>query len=261
MADEVNNNNGGEGTAIPGEVTPLVQEALEQGWVPKEEFDGDPERWVDAGEFVRRGELFRKIESQSKEMKDMRKALSELAKHNSKIAEVEYKRAVADLKAQRKEALAEGDFDKVDHIEDQIDATKEAARIAQQQAIQAAIPQGVPPELQNWINKNSWYESNNEMRDYADFVGLKLGQSGMSPVEVLKEVEKRVKEQFKDKFTNPNRQRPSAVESPRAAAKVGKSDAYELTDTERSVMETLVRQKLMTKEEYVAQLKAVKEKN
>lgn len=258
MADEIQNQD--NGNVVPGEITPVVQEALDQGWVPKEEFDGDLERWVDAGEFVRRGELFRKIESQSKDMKDMRRALSEMAKHNSKIAEVEYARAIADLKSAKKEALAEGDYDRVEQIEDRIDLTKEQQRVAQVQAVQAAIPQDVHPELKSWMAQNSWYESNTDMRDYADFIGGKLAGTG-SPSEVLKEVSKRVKEHFKEKFSNPNRTRAAAVESPRGTPARAKSDSYELTDTEKTVMDTLVRQKVLTKEEYISQLKAIKEKN
>ena len=38
------------------------------GWRPKEEFDGDPNQWVDAGEFNRRAPLFEKINNQNKEL-------------------------------------------------------------------------------------------------------------------------------------------------------------------------------------------------
>jgi len=103
-----NNEIGGIGTEVPGEAKPLSriqEEAINQGWVPKEEFAGEEDEFIDAAEFVRRGELFRKIESQSKEMKELRKALNGLAGHNAKIREVEYKRAVDDLKAQKKTAL------------------------------------------------------------------------------------------------------------------------------------------------------------
>jgi hypothetical protein len=254
MADEKQN----EGTAVPGEVTPLIQEAMEQGWVPKDQYEGDPERWVDAGEFVRRGELFRKIESQSKEIKSVHKALVELGRHNAKIAEVEYQRALSTLRAEKKQALVEGDYDKVEQIEEQIDLTKEQQRVAQTQAVQAAIPQEVHPELKNWISQNPWYESNSEMRDYADFVGQRLAGTG-SPTEVLKEVTKRVKEQFKDKFKNPNRERAAAVEGSRGTPASAKSEKFELNETERSVMQTLVRQKVMTEEQYIEQLKAIKE--
>jgi hypothetical protein len=252
-----------QGIKIEGEaLTPVQQEALEQGWVPKDEFDGDPERFVDAGEFLRRGELFRKIESQSKEMKDMRRALAELAKHNSKIAEVEYKRAIADLKAQKKTALSEGDADKVVEIDDKLDLVKDQQRLASQQAVQQAIPQEVHPELQNWISNNSWYETNKGMRGWADARGVELAEEGKSPREVLKALEKEVKDRFKEKFTNPNRERAGAVEGVRGRPMASKSDdSYELTDTERTIMNTLVNQKVLTKEEYIKQLKAVKERN
>ena len=45
------------------ESTPPVEnnyeaEAREQGWKPKEGYEGDPEKWRPAKEFVERGELF-----------------------------------------------------------------------------------------------------------------------------------------------------------------------------------------------------------
>ena len=134
MSENIENE---QGTQIQGEsLTPTQQEALAQGWVPKDEYDGDPEKFVDAGEFLRRGELFRKIESQSKEMKDMRKALAEMAKHNAKIREVEYQRALDTLKAEKKAALSEGDADRVVEIDDKIDLVKTQQKQDAQQAVQ-----------------------------------------------------------------------------------------------------------------------------
>lgn len=251
------------GTKIEGEVlSPVQQEALEQGWVPKDEFEGDPERFVDAGEFLRRGELFRKIESQSKELKKTNAALAELARHNAKIREQEYARAVADLKAQKKTALSEGDADKVVEIDDKLDLVKDQQRLATQQALQQPIQQEVHPELQNWISNNSWYETNKGMRGWADARGIELAEEGKSPREVLKTLEKEVKDRFKEKFTNPNREKVGAVEGVRGRPAAGKTDDnYELSDTERTIMNTLVNQKVLTKEEYIAQLRAIKERN
>jgi len=260
MAEDIQNTPN-EGTQVPGELTPVQQEALQQGWVPKEEFDGDPERWVDAGEFVRRGELFRKIESQSKELKDVKKALSELAKHNSKIREVEYNRALEGLKAQKKEALSEGDADRVVDIDDKIDLVKDQQKQLQNQLHQEAQQQTpeVHPELAGWIAKNPWYETNPEMRKFADRMGLALA-GDMSPTDVLKEVEKEVKSRFKDKFRNPNRDKPGAVEG--AVNRQGKSAEadLELSDVEKTIMKTLVDGGHITKDEYLKQLKAVKSK-
>lgn len=260
MAENENSNHD-EGTLIPGEASPVQEEALSQGWVPKDEYEGDPDRWVDAGEFVRRGELFRKIESQSKELKDVRKALSELAKHNSKIREVEYARAIEGLKAQKKEALSEGDADRVVDLDDKIDLVKDQQKQFHSQQVQEAIPQEVHPELKNWINDNGWYETNKAMRGWADARGTELAEEGKSPREVLKALEKEVKDRFKEKFRNPNRDKPGAVEgavSTRTAR--GSDNDIELSDVEKTIMKTLVDGNHLTKDEYMKQLKAVKAK-
>ena len=259
MSEEVQTPN--EGNQVPGELSPTQQEALTQGWVPKEEYDGDPEKWVDAGEFIRRGELFRKIESQSKELKDVRKALAELAKHNSKIREVEYQRAIDALKQEKKNALNEGDADRVVDIDEKIDLVKTQQRQDQQQQAAQVVPQEIHPELKNWMNRNGWYETTPSMRGWADARGVELAQEGKSPNEVLTILEKEVKTRFSEKFHNPNRDRAAAVEAP-ARQRAGKADPeFELSDVEKQVMNTLVRQGVMTKEKYIADLKAIKEKN
>jgi len=251
-----------QGTQIQGEaLTPTQQEALAQGWVPKDEFEGDPEKFVDAGEFLRRGELFRKIESQSKELKDVRKALAEMAKHNSKIREVEYQRALETLKAEKKAALSEGDADRVVEIDDKIDLVKTQQRQDLQQQVQQSIPQEVHPELRNWINRNGWYETTQSMRGWADSRGVELAQEGKSPTEVLNTLEKEVKQRFPEKFHNPNRDRAAPVETTRGRGNAKADADFELSDVEKQVMNTLVRQGVMTKEKYIADLKAIKEKN
>jgi hypothetical protein len=257
MAEEIQKT---EVDAPTVELTPVQEEALSQGWVPKEEFDGDGDRWVDAPEFVRRGELFRKIESQSKELKDVKNALKELAKHNSKVREVEYQRAVESLKAQKKTALSEGDADRVVEIDDKLDLVKDQQRqlvVQQTQEATQAIEQGYHPELQNWVSKNSWYESNRSMRAWADARGIELAEEGKAPREVLKSLEKEVKERFKEKFSNPNRDRASAVEGNAPRGRSASAD-YELSDVEKTVMKTLVDGGHITKEEYIKQLKSVK---
>jgi hypothetical protein len=261
MTDKVQDPSSNTGIEVQGEaLTPVQEEALQQGWVPKAEFDGDVERWVDAGEFLRRGELFRKIESQSKEIKETKRALAELAKHNAKIREVEYARAVEALKVQKKTALAEGDADRVVEIDDKLDLVKDQQRQFANQQVAQPIPQEVHPELQNWISNNSWYENNKAMRGWADARGLELAEEGKSPREVLKALQVEVKDRFKEKFSNPNRERAGAVEGVRGRPSTKSDSDYELTDTERTIMNTLVNQKVLTKEEYIAQLKAVKEK-
>ena len=80
------------------QVDSYEQQAREQGWRPKEEYEGDPEKWRPAKEFVERGELFGKIDHMGKELKETRKALKMLQEHHSKVKETEYNNALKELK-------------------------------------------------------------------------------------------------------------------------------------------------------------------
>lgn len=256
QADQVANN----------EPDPVEVEARASGWVPKEDFQGDPHKWVDAGEFVRRAPLFQKLDLQNRELKELKKALDGLKQHHTKVQETEYARALADLKAQKKDALIDGDPDKVIEIEDKLEAVKDAKRkfeVAQaQEAQRAADPEVLHPEFAAWVNRNGWYKSSAPMKAFADALGIELRSKGMSPSEVLRQVEAQVKEEFPNKFRNPNRDKPGAVEGGSGAKPAAKNSlsSFEasLDDDERKIMNTLVRTKTMTKEEYLTELKKVK---
>lgn len=237
---------------------PYESEARDQGWKPKEEYEGDPNKWRPAKEFVERGELFGKIDSLGKELKDTKKALKMLQEHHSKVKETEYNRAVTELKSLQKKHLEEGNSDeylKTTELLTDLKAEQKAREVMSQQ--QAAQPQ-VDPRFVEWQEKNSWYNKDKDMRQFADTLGLGYAQAnpGMDPDDVLEYVSKQIKLTYKDKFENPNRTKPSAVEGSNNATP--KKDEVQLTDDERRVMNTFVRQGVMTKDEYIAQVKAMR---
>lgn len=239
----------------------VEQRATELGWVPKEEYTGDPQRWKSAEVFLALDEPIKRIESQSKELKAVRKALEAMQEHYSKVRETEYTRAIKDLKNARKQALVDGDIDKFEALEDQIDSFKEQAKEIKQTAQISIEPEPVVnPEFQSWINKNPWYESYKHMAAFADDVGMKLHAQGVSRNEILRRVEEEVRKEFPNKFRNPNRDSAPAVEgnSSKRGSGVKDSGEFELTDQERNIMNTLVRSGTMTKEKYIADLRKVK---
>lgn len=235
-------------------LSPIEQRAMEQGWRPKEEFTGEPEAFIDAAEFVRRGELFSKIEHQSKELKQVRQALEALKEHHSKVKDTEYKRALKTLEEARKQALVEGEHDRFFALEEKIEEVK-AEKQAFDEGLQEAKTVTVPDngEFTAWTAKNTWYESNKAMRAYADKIGIELHQEGLSPSQVLKKVEEEVKKEFAHKFSNPKTSRAMAVEP--SGRSGGKSDSFVLTTEERDIMRKLVRAGAMTEQEYMAELK------
>lgn len=231
--------------------------AMDQGWKPKDQLEEGKE-FISADEFIRRGELFSKIDVLGKELKDTKKALKMLTEHHSQVRDTEFNRALTYLKQQKKDALIEGDADKVVELDDQIAEVKAKRQVEQQQQRQESAQPD--PRFLQWVDKNAWYVQDNELRAFADEVGVSHSKlnPGKDPEDVLKYVAERVRKAFPEKFTNPNRARTSPVEGRTQSKPASKSDDFELTDDEKRVMHTFVRQGVMTAEEYKAELKRVK---
>lgn len=203
----------------------IEDQALAMGWRPKEEYEGDPDKWVSAETFVSRKPLFDKIEDTSKQNKQLKKevdklrmTVQELAEHNRKIRETEYERAKQELRAAKRAALAEEDHIKADEIQERIDFIKEQEAEEKLAAKQAPPPDEVPehPAMAQWKSVNRWYTEDEEMKEYADFVGNKEIQKGnRDPEAVLKIVAEKVRKQFKDSpfFRNPMKDKAPAVET------------------------------------------------
>src|SRR6266566_4450267 len=109
-----------KGTEIPGEsqetsLSPRDQQELAVkdkartlGWKPSTEYDKDPADWVSAREFLARQSFFDKIKSQSSEIRSLRDDIKAMSQHFSQMKEVEYKRALSEIKSERKEAISAG---------------------------------------------------------------------------------------------------------------------------------------------------------
>jgi len=239
--------------------SPIEDKAREGGWVPQEEWTGDPDKWRPAREFVDRGELFSKIDSMGKELKEAKKTLKMMQEHHSKVKESEYNRAVADLKALQKQHLEEGNSDgylETTELLTDLRAEQKARAVIQETAPAANEPH---PHFVEWQQKNDWYSKDKEMHDYADAIGLGYAQQHpeLEPEEVLKYVATQVRGRFRERFVNPNRTKPSAVEGANTTGSPRKG-SIELTEEERKVMNTFVRAGVMTKEAYIDEIKKLR---
>lgn len=236
------------------EVDPIEVKAAEMGW--KKDFDGEPEDFIDAREFIRRKPLFDKMESQKKQLKEMDKALRALQTHHEAVKATEYQRAVNTLKAEKKAALESGDADELIRIDDAIADVK-----AEERANKQVAKVGPDPRFVEWVNENQWYAKDAELRQEADEIGVgrKNLHPELGPEEILEYVEKKIKKLYPSKFRNSNKDKPSSVEgsvttTPTRSTKV----EFELTDEERRVMNTFIRTGALTKEQYIDDLKAMK---
>ncbi len=177
----------------------VEDKAREMGWSPKEDFEGDESKWVSAETFVARKPLFDKIESQSKYIKSVEKstrqtqeALQALAEHHKKVALVAFKKELGDLKTQRRAALAEGDTLAADDIQEKIDNLKPESV----PDVPAPTSNTRPPEIQEWVDANPWYDNDEDARALADAIGQTAYKKGVPAPEVLKLMRDKVAKAF-----------------------------------------------------------------
>jgi hypothetical protein len=235
-------------------LSPVQQKAMDQGWKPKEQFEGDPDDFIDAPEFVRRGELFDKIERQSKELRNVKDALEAFKVHHTKVKESEYNRALKAVEAARKKAFEDGDSDRFFALEQQIDAIKDEAA-AVKEAGKAPIEPTTPPALETWMSQNAWYQKDRAMTAFADSLGAELHAKGFTLEQALREIDAEVRKEFASKL---ERKRPPSPEGSTRTSAGSKADSFKLSDEEARVMNKLVKSGVMSKEDYIKDLKAVK---
>lgn len=215
----------------------VAKEARMFGWVPREEFRGSDEEWVDAEVFVKRGKeinpilrknneiLMKKLDEKSKEIDSIKADVQEFKKFQKESfdrKQVELEVQIADLKAKKREAIAEGNGDLVVDIDDQLDDIKEAQREAKEEAkkkpeAEAAQPNTTVPDdpaLQSWLGQNKWFGEDTEMTDVANGLGASVRRQfpHLSGQEFLNKLDEKITEYFPHKVLG-NKARGSAVDS------------------------------------------------
>lgn len=260
-------------TEVHQDLDPEIErEAKDSGWVPKSEFRGDEKDWVDADTFVKRGREINPILRKNNERlrKELQDTRNELKEHQLSVAEFRkefedmkdkaYKRALNDLKAQRREALKEGDLELVDAIEEQVDEYKE--QMAKKSAPPAPTPQKVDDTFfKEWHSDNSWYGSDKDLTREAELVGKEVqgAYPGLSGRAFLDEVASTLKFRYPEKFKNPRREQGSSVSSSgsrtESKSSTSKTKFTDLSKSEQAVVDRYVKQGYFkSREEYLSSI-------
>jgi hypothetical protein len=233
---------GGDGVVLP-DGNDAETKARRLGWVPKEEFRGDPDKHRSAEDFLKRGEEilpilqrdnkrlhenFGKVEKQLKETQETLQTYSEFAK---KAAEREYKKSLRELEAKLDAAIELADVNQARQLRKEIaelDGGDPAPRPKTEPVGEPDAPK-VDPEVASWIEQNDWFNRSASLRTYAveEFGELEKRYPGKTKTELLAEVKQRTVDRFPDKFgVNPKRDGAATVASPTGDAsrrKTGKT--------------------------------------
>ncbi len=228
------------------EYSDIEKQAMEMGWSP----DGvEGKRNLSAEEFIDRKPLYDDLHTTKKQIKRLQSDIDNITKYQDRIREDERKKVIEELKASKKQALADEDYDKVVEIDEEIASKREEAKKEKDTPKNNAFDQ--------WVSDNKWYHDDSDMRIVADGLGQSYFQQHPEQdlSDVYDYVSKRMREIYPDKFGNTNRSKPASVEgAQRTAIKrnaKSKYSAKDLPEEERQIMRTILRTSKMTEEDYL----------
>lgn len=239
------------------EVSEVEQEAIRKGWKP-EGVEG--KRHISAEEFLERESLFGRIHKQDKALKRLEGTLEEMTKQHKKIAELERKKVLDELKSKKKEALENADYDAVLELDERIDDAKQVKTEAISHA--KPDPDYVHPDFPAWHERNPWYnpESEPELFEAAEIIGqgYVAKHPNAAAKDVFEYVEKTVKRMHPEKFERQTTRR-NAVESGQRNTTTRRNVEHKptkknLSAEQRRVMERFIARGVLTEEEYINQL-------
>jgi hypothetical protein len=212
------------GTYIPGEQAPQQADtetrARAMGWVPKEQYRGNPEHWKEADEFVRRGEEILPIVQERN--RDLTRRLSELegrinqkdVDHQNSLRKLEGMTVVA-LQRQREQLLGSydaamrnaatlADVERYDQLSrDRDQAVGQFDRTVQERIAPQPQQNQPAPEVRDFMSRNgSWYAPNTALGFEAAAIHQQLLDEHpyMPLADNLARVEQTIKQRHPKKF-------------------------------------------------------------
>lgn len=237
--------------------TPAETEARANGWVPKEEFKGNPEVWKPAETFNEDGKkiaavqsernrkLVNDIDTMKRTMKEMQDGQFALIKEARTEA---YNKALADLEAKQDAAFEEGDKEKFKEAKKEIKKLKPPEDPKSKTAAPA-----VSQEYLSWAEANPWYGKDPELTQLADAHGQLVQQEGTITTEkaAYEEIKRRVMNSRPDKFETTQKQSKVEGGSSGGGGKPGGKTYSDLPPEAKTACDRFVKEMGMKKEDYV----------
>ncbi len=244
----------GESEEDLSEYSEVEQQAMEIGWNPDQEQVGD--KWVSAEIFLAREPVFAEVRKLKKALGNRNKEMDAMKTHLEMMRKKENKDRIDALKAKRREAMEMGQFEEADQYEEEIDNVKEEDRRLDQDIKEST---NVNPAFTEWLEDNSWYAEDEELREFADLIGpgvFSTAHPDTDPAELYEVITKKVKCMYPDTFGRPSaKPKPPAVETSRATTRTRqakpKHTMSDVPKEDRDLAMTLIRAGHISEEEYL----------
>lgn len=179
-----------------------------QGWTDKDEYNGEPETWKTAHEFLEYGRSHNRVLKQNNDkllsqVSELQQTMQQLVADTEQQKKKAVDKAISDLKQQKAEAITEADGERVNQIDEEID------RLKTEQISEPAVN----PHFKAWVKDNQWYENDPELAIEADALANMYinANHNLQPEKVYELITNRIKRDFPEKFHNPNKNEPASV--------------------------------------------------
>lgn len=254
----------------------VEKEARQFGWVALDEFRGGEDKWVDAETFVKRGKeitpilrennkrLQKDLDAAKSEIEEIRQTAKEFRQYQKdqlKVKIEQFDNELARLKAAKAQAINDSDGTTVAQIEEAIDSIKESKAAIKVES-EKPLPEDKKPAsnkpdpvLQAWLDQNDWFGSDKRMTRICNSIGEDLREDYPDLVgkPFLDKLSEEIEKEFPDRFTKRKPTSPVEGGSNKPAPRRGSNEhSYDkLPADAKAACDRYVKQKLMTKEEYV----------
>jgi len=182
--------------------TPEQQTAASAlGWTPPERYKGDPTLYIDAEEFIKRGETVlpivkKQLEKTREELAKQNRvnaevsaalvaaqtAIEDLKEHNTVATQRAVENARKELKAQLVAASEAGDHIGVSELTDQLIKLPTAAPAAEKKETPTPAQWQPEPSLSSWMEANPWWGVDKKKTGLALGIAQELREKGNTQV-------------------------------------------------------------------------------
>lgn len=242
----------------------FAAEAAADGWVPQDQWKGDPNKWIAAEDFVKRGETIlpivqAKYRKTVEEVADLKRQFAEqqtvfgdfqkFQEQALSKANKERQDAIAELETLRAKAITDGDGQTFT----QTDAKLQALRAEPVPKTREAPKES--PEVTAWKSENKWYMSDSELTGIADGLADVVAREnpGLKGKAFLDKLTERVKIVVPHKFENPRRQEQLTSEGNRKGSQKSKGYDDLPADAKKACDNFVKTIKGFSKEQYLSQ--------
>lgn len=177
---------------IKADPTPFDDLARDLGWFPLDEFNGDPDKWRPAEEYIKHGIAgTKRVKS---DLKAVKETADRLARTSAAITAKALEEQRRELEDRHDQAVEDGDKEEARKV------AKELAKIDE-----APDASDVKSKVAEFTERNPWYGTHAKATDYAAMISQRLAREGKPVEEQLEAAEEEIRDRFPELFEKPKK--------------------------------------------------------